>query len=361
MNVTPETPGAVAIRPPELIHSLVGGFSAVANNIYLILLPVALDLLLWFAPHLRVKALMEPDFNEMIRLLRETSPANVLALLDSLQNSFKLTLGQFNLFSFLSTFPLGVPSLIAGQRPMQTPVGTPLILEVHSYGQYFTLWIGLSLLGLVLGSIYFANVAQVCGKLAVQEGASSENDVECRGAAAQIAGATTALRVPSLQPRVLAWEFLQIFALLLVMLGIILILTLPALAIATVLAAFSPFLSSAAIMLIFFSAIWFLIPLVFSPHGIFLCGQSVFNAMLNSMRLVRFAMPGVGMFLLALIAINMGQSLLWRTPPGSSWMMLVGVLGNAFVVTALLSASFIYYRNGLAYMQAVRKMMVKKI
>jgi hypothetical protein len=57
----------------------------------------------------------------------------------------------------------------------------------------------------------------------------------------------------------------------------------------------------------------------------------------------------------------MGQSLLWRTPPDTSWMTLVGIFGNAFINTALLAASFIYYRNGLSYMQAMRKLMTKNI
>jgi len=360
MNATPETPGAVTTHPPELVQTLVSGFNVVANNIYLILLPVVLDLFLWFGPHLRVKTLIEPDFIEMLSLMRISSTASMRPFWDSLESSFGPALERLNLFSLLSTFPLGVPSLTAGQRPIQTPVGQPLLYEVQSYGQYFLIWVALSLLGLFLGCVYFAMIAQMCGKLLVQQEARLGIEVECRGArAVQAVDPKTTNRIPPLRPQVLAWEFLQTFIFILLLLGIMLVLTLPAMAITLVLASISPFLSSAAILLVLFSAIWFIIPLVFSPHGIFLCGQSVFNAMLNSMRLVRFIMPGTGMFLLALVAINMGQSLLWSTPPSTSWMTLVGIFGNAFIITALLAASFIYYRRGLAYVQSIRKIVAK--
>jgi hypothetical protein len=36
---------------------------------------------------------------------------------------------------------------------------------------------------------------------------------------------------------------------------------------------------------------------------------------------------------------------LWRIPPADSWLTLLGIFGNAFVSTALLAASFIYYRD----------------
>jgi hypothetical protein len=38
---------------------------------------------------------------------------------------------------------------------------------------------------------------------------------------------------------------------------------------------------------------------------------------------------------------------------------LVGIAGHAFITTGLLAASFIYYRNGLAYIQSIRKLAIK--
>ena len=45
--------------PPNLIKALRSGFDAITNHMGLILLPMALDLFLWFGPHLGVKKLLE--------------------------------------------------------------------------------------------------------------------------------------------------------------------------------------------------------------------------------------------------------------------------------------------------------------
>jgi hypothetical protein len=43
-----------------------------------------------------------------------------------------------------------------------------------------------------------------------------------------------------------------------------------------------------ALLLMSFSLVWFLIPLIFSPHGIFYVRAECFQFDLNSTRLVRF-------------------------------------------------------------------------
>ena len=40
-----------------------------------------------------------------------------------------------------------------------------------------------------------------------------------------------------------------------------------------------------------------------------------------------------------------GLGILWSAPKSESWLALVGFAGHAFVTTALLAASFVYYRD----------------
>src|SRR5512146_2500050 len=127
MNGTPENSSAVPIRPPQLIQSLVGGFNTVASHIYLIALPVILDLLLWFGPHVRLKTLMEPAMLDMLRFMRENGSLDLRGVLDGVESVWKVFLEQFNLLSTVSTIPVGVPSLMVGQLPIKTPLGSPLI------------------------------------------------------------------------------------------------------------------------------------------------------------------------------------------------------------------------------------------
>ena len=51
--------------PPRLIPALVAGFDAIANHIYLIIFPLGLDVLIWLAPHLRLKSLIEALIAQM--------------------------------------------------------------------------------------------------------------------------------------------------------------------------------------------------------------------------------------------------------------------------------------------------------
>jgi hypothetical protein len=59
------------------------------------------------------------------------------------------------------------------------------------------------------------------------------------------------------------------------------------------------------------------------------------------------------LFLLIFLIINQGLNFLWTTPSQGSWLMLVGIAGHAFVSTALLAASFIYYRDINAWLKVV--------
>src|SRR5512146_2978933 len=102
MNGTPENESAIALRPPQLIQSLVGGFNAVASHIYLIALPVILDIVLWFGPHIRLKALMEPVMLDMLSFMRENGSLDMRGVLDGIENLWKMFLEQYNLLSTVS-------------------------------------------------------------------------------------------------------------------------------------------------------------------------------------------------------------------------------------------------------------------
>lgn len=340
MNAAPQTPIEGMVRPPRLIQSLLNGFNAVATHIYLILLPVALDLLLWFGPHLRVKALLEPGLQEFLNLMQTTTSADMRPVVANMGTLWKAFLDQYNLLSAASTFPVGVPSLQAGLMPGRTPLGAPLLLEVGSTGEFFLGWLLITLLGFLFGSLYFGWIARVTGREMAQL-----DDCPAANAGTQPFNLGT-----------LGWQTLQVLAMIVMLLVILMVIIVPTLVVSMLLAMVSALLSQILILLVSLGAAWLLIPLIFSPHGIFLCGQNALSAMLNSARLVRFILPGTGLFLIAAIIINQGLGMLWSIPPATSWMALVGILGHAFIITGLLAASFVYYRGGLSYLQALRRL-----
>jgi hypothetical protein len=100
-----------------------------------------------------------------------------------------------------------------------------------------------------------------------------------------------------------------------------------------------------------FVLLWMFMPLIFSPHGVYVINQKAFPSMLLSMRMVRFFLPGTGMFVVTAAMVSEVLNMVWTIPDATTWLTLVGIFGHAFIVTALLAASFIYYREGLRWMQ----------
>jgi hypothetical protein len=98
---------------------------------------------------------------------------------------------------------------------------------------------------------------------------------------------------------------------------------------------------------LFFGAlvIWLLIPLFFSPHGIFASRKSMWESIVKGIRLSRMTFSTTGLLVLIVILLSAGLDILWNIPSETSWLLLVGIAGHAFVTAGLLAATFIYYRD----------------
>jgi hypothetical protein len=306
--------------PPGLIASLTAGFDVVSKNILLISLPILLDVFLWLGPHLNLKRFFQPVLDYFLQ------NASAIALEDmpdsaTVEQVWIGFLDKFNLFSLLRTIPVGVTSLMSGKLPLETPFGVSPLIDIDSSLLLFGLLIVIILTGWLMGAAYFQWVSGVT------------------------------LKIEDKQP------FLKAFthtALLSVMWMILLALIgFPLLLMISVIALISPFLAQAVVLVLAFFSAWIILPFFFSPHGIFAYHQNAFTAILSSLRMARFTLPASSLFILMLFIISMGLDYLWRTPPEETWLALIGIAGHAFISTALLSASFVYYRDVNAWLQVV--------
>jgi hypothetical protein len=156
-----QTPLKMPAPPKGVISSLVTGFETINARLELILLPLALDLWLWLGPHLSVNPLV-PQIEAALRPVFSAAaadPANQrnVEIVRAMVKDFGV---KFNIFSMLSTAPLGLPSLMAGRSPIVTPAGSPLIWYVDSLPLYLLL-VGICILaGLCLAALYFGGIAQ---------------------------------------------------------------------------------------------------------------------------------------------------------------------------------------------------------
>ena len=315
-------PNTITTSPPRMISSFVNGFNAVASHIYLIIFPILLDLLLWFGPHLRLNTLMQPAIKEMVSSIKTLGSPDMVQMSALAQTIWQTTLERFNLLSLLHTIPIGIPSLLVSVTPLKTPFGSAPLVELSSIGMVAGLWFVLILFGLVITSFYFDSIA----RCTLQE-----------KKAFSLKHAT--------------WATLQIILLNVILVAIAIILFIPVTLMVSLITLISPFLAQIFLLLIALFLLWLLVPLIFTPHGIFTNQQNVLAAILNSIRLVRFFLPGTGLFLLLAVLLGQGLDVLWRVPAENSWMTLVGIAGHAFISTGLLAASFTYYSGGMRRMQ----------
>lgn len=305
-----------------MVPTLLKGFNTIANHWYLILFPIVMDVLLWLGPKIKVKMLMTPLINTMTENVIKISPPEMQPTAQAYQNLWDQIINQFNLTSLIRTFPIGVPSIIARQSPLQSPLGPGYSYELPSVNWIFISLGILLLVGFLLGSIYFFLVSQVT--------AADKNNWSLK----EVFSA-----------------YLQSLVMFCLMIILLVLISVPLLLLLSILSLINLGIGQFFMLVAAFMLLWLLMPLVFSPHGVFVLKQKALPSMLISVRLVRLFLPGTGLFVMTSILISEGLNMLWTLPEPNTWMTLVGIGGHAFIITGLLAASFIYYREGLKWMQ----------
>lgn len=314
--------------PPGVMSSLRAGFDTVSSHVWLILLPLLLDLLLWFGPRLSVDQLLGPFFRLVFNQMRITltSSSDVQRFM-AYQAALSEVVERFNLLSLfgrLQAFPVGVSSLLAQTMPIKTPFGSQAVVQVTSVPGLLGLAFLFTVVGWVAGGLYFRWVSGIA--------------------------LGNANRITMIS---LSWAILQTLILSVIWVVGLLLIFIPAMFILTFLTLFSPLLASAVLLIALFFSFWLIVPLFFTPHGIFVRRQNAFYSIFTSLKMARFTLPTSGLFVLCVFLLTTGMNYLWSVPTDDSWMLLVGIAGHAFITTALLAASFVYYRDVNAWLQAV--------
>jgi len=308
------------------LASLAAGFDRVAARPFLILPPLVLDLFLWLGPRLRVTSLVR----QMVGAVA-APPGIDPALGDQLaliQRSLAQLADHFNLFGALAVLPAGIPSLMAGRMPNQTPLGPAMAFETGDPLAVMGIWTALTVIGLGLGALFQVGVArQVAppGELATGWVAWG---------------------------RFLVLAFAVYFGLLLTSLATAVVSALAAL--------FLPILGAVLIFVAFSIVFWIAIYLFFTPHGIVRYRFGVARAMLESAHIVRWNLPGAVGFLVLAFVISWVTGLVWDMPPDGSWFALLALLGHAFVSATILAGSYAFYQGRHDWLASVRQAMVQR-
>ena len=301
-------------KQPKVFASLGEGFKTLANHLYLLLFPIGLDLYFLFAPRYTVSELANETLGQALTIaqLGNQSQETINQAIVSMRSYFE----YFSLSSVLRTYPVGVPSLLAGRPIAENIFGSLPVYDLSNGGQFLLAILIFSLIGLILGTLYF-----FWSSKAAQPSAEKKSFNAIFNA------------------------LLNILVLTLIMVVAVFLISLPIALIFTLFNTLSPVLGLIAYFITAMVLLSVLIPLYFAPHAIVVLGQNAFQAISTSLKMIRPFYSSASIFLTFEVIIAFLTNMLWQTPADNSPLLFVGIFGHALVTTALLIASFHYFSD----------------
>jgi hypothetical protein len=295
-------------QQPGVIASLMAGFDLVTRHLWLILLPLILDVLYWLGPRLSIENLAQRSA-EVLRL--EQSFIEMSEQLVQIST-------QVNLFTAISVPLIGVPALMNGPIPEETPIASS-VYQVDGPYEWILIFLGLSLVGLFLAAFNLSLISKTI----------TENDSWQRDELWHLAKSTIQSTY-----RLIGLGFLFLIALIIVLL--------PLMPVALLLS----FLGNGLYIIVFLLG-FALVATYFclAVPGIIFRRKALIPAVSESIRLVHRNLLSTVNILVLILLIGNGMNLLWHMADDGSWLTLISIAGHAFIGTALVATFIIYYRN----------------
>nr|MBN1229733.1 hypothetical protein [Anaerolineae bacterium] len=311
--------------PVGVIESLSSGFEITAGHLGLLLLPLLLDLLLWVGPRLSMRPAMMFYYTEI------WEPA-VAAFDQEIQATFEAfsemiwTAAQELPDTYMPYW--GLPTLLAGREAEPLPFEyQPPTWEVRNPLGLFGFGAASIAGSLLLFPVYISLIAELVKNRKIRP-----------------------KHIIRRYPLNLFW----LIILCIVVPILILVVYLPFLLLAAGFALFSALLAVIIDWAGRFLILWILLYLVFTIHGIFINDRGGLGAMWDSIRVVQWNMSST-MFLVLLVAVlSIALTYIWQLAPTDSWLAPVGIAGNAFISTGLITATFVYFKDRYRYWRESR-------
>lgn len=328
-NVVMEDRRKDRTSPKGVIGCLSTGFELLSRNLGLIILPVLLDLLLWWGPRISIAPLLRGWGN--IIEAQSSATSDMTLQVDQVVEILELIGEQFNLLSLLGGLPLlQVPSLLVQRAPGGiSPLGKPVVFSIANFLALAPWWTGLILFGLLMGAWYLNGLAQRVYSIPspavekIKETANVDDEME-RLLRAFMFGVVLLMGVTVV---IFLWLLLVAFAALIAQL------------LGTLVWVVGGGLIGYAVL-----------HLMFVPPSLLLGGRSLLRAMWESIVLTHSQLSSVlGLVLLAVV-IYEGLGFAWSLPSGDSWALLIGIVGNAAIATGLTVGVFVFYREQMGHL-----------
>ncbi len=107
--------------------------------------------------------------------------------------------------------------------------------------------------------------------------------------------------------------------------------------------------------------LWLLLFLIFTIHGLLMNERGPLGALWDSIRVVQWNMTATLFLFLLIILLNTALLAVWNLAPTGSWLAVVGIVGNAFAATGLITASFVFFKDRYRYWREMRAELIAEL
>ena len=316
-----------------IIDSLSAGYRFVGRRLYLLAIPVLLDLLLWLAPRFSIAPLLDgvaTFYADTMTAAGEQAGAQMTTNLGDIPQMAQMTAATIRLFgeifnlltALVSSTIMHVPSLVAAWA---LPTARGNVCGFGTGGAAFGLWLGIAVVGLFVGVLF---IELLSASLPL-------------GVSAKPVGVDDLLRAT-----VRHWGRVLRFVLVIAL--VLMLLLIPYSLVMGLLLLILPTLSYGIAALSFGMIFVLFIYLYFVTTAIVVDDLGVRDAVRASMTLVRNNMLRVIGFVVLINVISIGIGLLLNNlaaiqPVGT----FAAILLNAYIGTGLAMALLVFYRSRL--------------
>jgi hypothetical protein len=305
--------------PPGLIDNLGDGYRVIHRRPLLVLLPIIINLYLWFGTRIS----FAPLFGNLSSFLERAQPAEAPA--DPAAFDALAEIGQIDMrqpLAILNSIPtLPITQVVNAEQVNQ-------VIEVHSVWFALLIFLAINVVALPLTAIFLRSMAMVV-----------------RGEQQPLVGL--------LQQSARAG--LSILAVALIFGGVGAALMLPFLLFAGILVTLNQAIGTFAIVLMSLVVFWVQIYLGFANEAIVIGNLNPLRALHASFNIVRQNFwSTIGLLFLSLL-ISMGSAVIWRTMIGSTVGLVAAIIGSAYLGCGLQAARMVFFQERLQRWQKLPK------
>jgi hypothetical protein len=308
-------------QPSGVIETLSAGYTAVNRQLWVLMLPILLDVFLWLGPHVSYSPLVGPVVTQAAEWTRQValgprrgpSTPDLVGSLDDSRQWLIARTDETNGLNVLAWSPIALPS------PATLPSASDELAFVSGWFEGLALLGASAGLGLLLGGWFYAGLAN---------------------ASAGVRGGPLAAGRGT--PRAV----IDVLGLIGVLLVTAFLLGIPVLLLIGFTALLSPPVAALGGVLVGLGVLFAAVHLFFAIDAIFISNAGPLTAIQRSVGVVRRHLrPSVALILLTWLILA-GMAQVWDVLDNtlqSPFGVALGILGNAYIASGLIAAGMIFY------------------